>query len=97
MKALTDKIIDCLNDKKDSWIGKEGEVSRQGIKDGIDIAISAIEQIRLHAEFDEVARDLMQFMADRYHPHHVAIVDSTNAQLLEGKQSTGQVLDYIKD
>ena len=96
-KALLDKIIVSLQESRDAWIGKEGEVARQNYKDGISSAISAIEQIRLHSEFEEVARELMKFVAERHHPHTRVILDSTNAEILEGLQSTGQVLEYVPD
>lgn len=96
-KALLDKIIVSLQESRDAWIGKEGEVARQNYKDGISSAISAIEQIRLHSEFEEVARELMKFMAERHHPHTRVILNSTNAELLEGLQSTGQVFEYVID
>lgn len=97
MKALLDKIIDSLQSSKDAWIGKEGEVARQNYKDGIDAAISAIEQIRLQSEFEEVARELMKFLAERHHPHCTVILTSTDAELVEGLQAIHKVMDYIPD
>ena len=97
MKALTDKIIEALKDKQKSYIGHEGEVARQGIKDGIGMAIGTIEGCLLSCEFEEVAREVMRFMADRLHPHHTAIITSTDAELSEGIQAVSKVMDYIKD
>ena len=96
-KAILDKIIDTLQDKKLHWLGKDGEKSRQDFKDGIDYAISSIEQIRLQSEFEEVARELMKFMAERKHPHCSVILTSTDAELVEGLESLHRVFDYIAD
>lgn len=96
-KALLDKIIEALNSKRDAWIGKEGEEARQNYKDGIDAAISSIEQIRLQSEFEEVARELMKFLAERHHPHCSVILTSTDAELVEGLQAIHKVFDYVPD
>jgi hypothetical protein len=103
MKALTDKIIECLTDKHDKFIGKQtNEVTQaenKGFKQGLQWAIGTVESLESSAEFDEIARVMMKHLAnpEKYHPHHRVVIDSTNAELLEGKQSTGQVLDYITD
>lgn len=47
--------------------------------------------------FEEAARPLIKWLCEHVHPHHVAIVTGTDAQLLEGECSTGQILDYVKD
>lgn len=47
-------------------------------------------------EFEEAAKPLIKWMAENLHPHHVAIVENTGAQLLEGK-AIARVVDYIKD
>ena len=85
-KAILDKIIDSLKDIEHHWLGKDGEQSRQDFKDGIAFAISSIEQIRLQSEFEEVARELMKFLAERHHPHCSVILTSTDAELVEGLQ-----------
>jgi hypothetical protein len=91
MKALTDKIIDELIEEKNDHLHEEQYC------DGITYAISTIQELEKDSEFDEVARVMMRHLANpqKYHPHHRAIIDSTNAELLEGKESTGKVMDYI--
>ena len=96
-KAILDKIIDSLEFQKNHWLGKDGEQSRQAYKDGISVAISTIQQIRLHSEFEEVARELMKFVAERHHPHCSVILTSTDAELVEGLQCIHKVFDYITD
>jgi hypothetical protein len=92
MKALTDKIIDALKEAKETANSKE-------YGQGIDQAIYRIEELEKEAEFEEVARVMMKHLAnpEKYHPHFRVIIDSTNAELLEGNKSTGQVMDYITD
>jgi hypothetical protein len=48
-------------------------------------------------ELLEVARPLIQLLAEKYHPHHTAIVTNTGVELLEGVQSFNKIMDYIKD
>jgi hypothetical protein len=90
MKALTDKIVDRLTELSNVVPGSE-------YCKGMFQAALVVEQYERDADFNEVARVMMKHLAEKYHPHHRAIIDSTNAELLEGKQSTGQVLDYIPD
>ena len=93
MKALTDKIIEKLKEEA------VNESLTQDYRNGIEYAIYRIEIAEEQASFDEVVRVIMKHLAnpEKYHPHHRVIIDSTNAELFEGKQSTGQILDYIKD
>lgn len=104
MKALTDKIIDCLNDKHDHWIGKQtNEVTQaenKGFKSGLQWAIGVVESLEMQAEFEEIARIMIKHLNKRndlYHPHITVICDSIHAEVLEGKISTGKVLDYLQD
>jgi hypothetical protein len=103
MKALTDKIIGCLTDKHDKFIGKQtNEVTQaenKGFKQGLQWAIGTIESLESSAEFEEIARVMMKHLAnpEKYHPHYRVVMDSTSAELLEGKESTGKVMDYITD
>jgi hypothetical protein len=92
MKALTDKIIDALKEAKETANSKD-------YGRGIDQAIFRIEEMEKDAKFEEIARIMMRHLAnpEKYHPHHRVIIDSTNAELLEGKESTGQIMDYIPD
>lgn len=104
MKALTDKIIDCLKDKHDHFIGSqknnETQAENRGFKQGLQWAIGSIESLESSAEFEEIARVMMKHLGshpEKYHPHYRVIIDSGNAELLESKQGTGHVMDYIAD
>ncbi len=104
MKALTDKIIEALNDKRKGFIGslkdKETVANSEGFRSGLEWAIGAIESMESQAEFEEVARVMMKHLNKRndlYHPHFRVIIDCTNAELLEGNKSTGKVMDYVQD
>jgi hypothetical protein len=48
-------------------------------------------------EFEEAARPLIKYLAENHNPHCTAIITDTNAELVEGKMATGEILDYIKD
>ena len=47
--------------------------------------------------FEEAARPLIKWLCENWHPHVIAVVTPTNAQLLSGEESTGQIMDYVKD
>ncbi len=82
MKALTDKIIDSLTERKDGQfnVSTRAEFER---------AIEEIIKIEHEAKFEEIARVMMKHLGKKYHPHHSVIITSSNAELLEGKYSTG--------
>lgn len=48
-------------------------------------------------DFDSVVRPVINYLCKNHHPHVAVIITPTNAELLEGIKSTGQVLDYIVD
>ena len=103
MKALTDKIINALKSRRNKFLGSlknaETIAETKGYTDGLSQAIEIIETLESSAEFEEIARIMMKHLANpqKYHPHYRVIIDSTNAELLEGKESTGQTMDYITD
>ena len=45
MSALTDKIIELLQDKHDAFLGMDGQKSRDDFKDGLSWAIGTIETL----------------------------------------------------
>lgn len=45
--------------------------------------------------FEDLARPLIMFLNEWYHPHAIAIVNSTGAQVLEGSLITKEITDYI--
>lgn len=47
--------------------------------------------------FEEAARPLIRWLCENVHPHHSVIVTPTNAELLEGSCTTGEILDYLTD
>lgn len=48
-------------------------------------------------DFNLSARPLIKFLAENNHPHTMAIVTSTGAELFEGMKATGEILDYLID
>lgn len=91
MKSLVDKIIEMLSERAGSF--------NPSIRNEFENAIEDVKRIEEKAEFEEVARVLIKHLNNplKYHPHHTAVVNSTFAELSEGKISTGQVLDYVVD
>lgn len=49
------------------------------------------------AEFEALSRPLIKWLCENCHPHHTIIITSTDAELLEGSCSTGQILEYLRD
>lgn len=49
------------------------------------------------SEFEKASAPLMKYLAENHHPHVTAIVTCTSSELLEGLESTGMVLDYVRD
>lgn len=48
-------------------------------------------------EFEEITRPVIKWLNDNCHPHVVAHVDTTSAELFEGVCSTGKIMDYVTD
>jgi len=48
-------------------------------------------------QFEDVVRPMIKYLCENHHPHVTVIVTPTNAELLEGKQSTGEIMDYVVD
>jgi hypothetical protein len=47
--------------------------------------------------FDEVVLPVIKWLCENSHPHSTILVTPTNAELLEGIISTGEVTEFIKD
>ena len=60
-------------------------------------------RIRVHGEklnesrFEELARPMVKYLCEEYHPHVTVIITPTSAELLEGLKTIGRVEDYIRD
>lgn len=60
-------------------------------------------KIRVHGEklnknkFEELARPMLKYLCENYHPHVSVIITPTSAELLEGLKSIGNVEDYLRD
>lgn len=48
-------------------------------------------------KFEELARPMIKYLCENYHPHVTVIITPTNAELLQGLKSTGEVFDYLRD
>lgn len=60
-------------------------------------------KIRVHGEelnegrFEELARPMIKYLCENYHPHVTVIITPTTAELSEGLKSIGYIDDYIRD
>jgi len=60
-------------------------------------------KVRVHGEklnegkFEELARPMIKYLCEEFHPHVTAIITPTSAELLEGLKATGRIEDYIRD
>ena len=92
MKALTDKIIDLM-------ISYKEEHHNVIVKSSVESLIEKVKELEEEAEFEEVVKVLVKHLNNpmKYHPHNTVIVNSTFAELLEGKKSTGKIMEYIVD
>lgn len=58
-------------------------------------------KIRVHgkelneSKFEELARPMVKYLCENYHPHVTVIITPTSAELLEGLKTIGRVEDYI--
>lgn len=91
MESLIDKIIDKLIARKD-------EQHNPIVRREFESAIEEIKEIEREAEFEEAARVLIKHLNNpQYHPHFTVVVNSTFAELSEGRLSTGKIMDYVID
>ena len=60
-------------------------------------------RIRVHggklveSKFEELARPMVKYLCEEYHPHVTVIITPNSAELLEGLKTIGRVEDYIRD
>lgn len=52
---------------------------------------------RVDQEFEDKTRAVIKWLNDNMHPHAKVIITPTSAELVEGRLSTGEVLDYVHD
>ena len=48
-------------------------------------------------EFEALARPMLKFLNDNFHPHVTVEITPTTAQLFEGVCGIGEVMDYVHD
>ena len=48
-------------------------------------------------DFKSASLPLIKWLNENYHPHVTVIVTPTSSELLEGKESTGPIYDFVKD
>ena len=58
-------------------------------------------KIRVHGEelnegkFEELARPMIKYLCENYHPHVTVIITPTSAELLEGLKTIGRIEDGL--
>lgn len=48
-------------------------------------------------DFESVVRPVIKYLCENHHPHVKVVITPTNAELLEGKKSSGLIMDYVVD
>ena len=48
-------------------------------------------------KFEELARPMIKYLCENYHPHVTVIITPTSAELLSGLKTVGYIDDYIVD
>lgn len=48
-------------------------------------------------EFEKVVKPVIKFLSENCNPHVQIIVSQTNAEMVVGQFSTGEITDYLKD
>lgn len=69
---------------------------RCGLHDAIKIVETFVNKDKVK-EFEQLARPVMSYLCENYHTHVTVVITPTNAELLEGQMSTGQIMDYVRD
>lgn len=57
----------------------------------------ATTAVKINADFEKAAAPLIKYLCENHHPHVTIIVTPTGAELLEGKISTGEITEHLKD
>ena len=94
MKALTDKIIENLEQRSNEAFN---DFEKRATNNAIEMIKRTDTIVEKQAEFEEIARIMMKYLCENHHPHVSVIITPTHAELLEGLKSTGEVMDYVKD
>ena len=48
-------------------------------------------------DFENVVRPVIKYLCENHHPPTTIIITLTNAELLTGEKSTGEITDYVLD
>ncbi len=48
-------------------------------------------------QFENAAKPLIKWLCENCSPHVTVVITPTNAELLEGQMSTGEVTEFLKD
>ena len=95
MKTLTDKIIECLKDKYDHWIGSqennETQAENKGFKQGLDWAIDTIKSLEISTK-----EEYLQYSKDNIDKIFEHIPDANNCKTVIEAYLIQQI-NYLKN
>jgi hypothetical protein len=84
-------LCDFLNSSRDEL---QYHISKNPTK--VIVAMEKFAKLQ-NNDFESVVRPVIQYLCENHHPHVTIIITPINAELLEGKKSTGQIVDYVVD
>ena len=56
-----------------------------------------IQENKRKLELKEVAKPLIKYLCENYHPHVTAIVTPTSVEVMEGIQAIPNIIEFIVD
>ena len=95
-ELLKARIDSLFTKDEDAEEAKDAEPENQ---EEVQPPINAarMDSLQQQESFKQAAMPLIQWLCENVDPHHTAVVTPTNAELLEGQCTTGQVMDFVKD
>lgn len=85
-------------DAKGEFIAHAYGQNKDEAEKNADLIVKGLESNRQPLiDFTDVVRPVIKWLNDNCHPHVTVIITPTNAELTEGLQSTGRIMDYVKD
>jgi hypothetical protein len=95
-KELKKKISEALNFKltEDNMTNLIDAIEKNQI-DNVKVRVHGKELNK--NKFEELARPILKYLCENYHPRVSVIITPTSAELVEGLKTIGNVEDYLID
>jgi len=87
---------EMIYNSANGWLGKTCSGTFACTSDVPEYIFIPLDYHKIIA-FEKACRPLIKYLCENHHPHVSVIVTPTGAELLEGKKTTGEILDYLKD